>query len=157
MEQVALCFTGWTVTPKRSDDRFRFHFNARRHAPGPKTVLGETIHFPDDPIREGERVLDLLVEHPSTARFISGKLCRTFVSDQPPDALVERVAGAFSNSGGDIRLTLAEIFASSEFRDSADQKFRRPIDYVAAALRVSDVDPGEREWRAIAKGLEALG
>ncbi len=157
VEQVALCFTGWTVTRKRSGDPGRFTFNARLHAPGEKTVLGETIHFPDDPVREGERVLDLLAGHPSTAHFVSKKLCRRFVADQPSAALVERVAARFANSGGDIPATLGEIFASREFLDSADQKIRRPIDHVVAALRVSAIDPGEREWRAIGKGLQALG
>src|SRR5207302_888290 len=86
---------------------------------------------------DGNAVLDLLSHHPSTARFISRKLVQRFVSDDPPEALVQRAADAFSSTGGDIRSVLRAIFESPEMwsRRALRAKVRTPLELVAGSVR----------------------
>src|SRR5208282_3079170 len=97
--EVARCFTGWTIEKPRQNPEFKF--DDRLHDPDPKMVLGKKIHAGG--MKDGEEVIDLLVHDPSTARFISTKLARRFVSDTPPEALVARMAQTFAESDGDIK------------------------------------------------------
>ncbi len=83
--EVARCFTGWTIEKPREHPEFKF--DERLHDPDPKFVLGKKIHAGG--MKDGEEVIDLLVHNPSTAKFISTKLARRFVSDNPPPALVD--------------------------------------------------------------------
>src|SRR5262249_17222336 len=90
--EVARCVTGWTVAqPQFGGD---FFFAKRLHDDGEKTVLGVTIPAGGG-IKDGERVLDILARHPSTAKFISTKLAERFVADDPPAQLVARMAQTF--------------------------------------------------------------
>jgi hypothetical protein len=104
--QVAKVFTGWTI-----DEPYRvgaYEFIDRRHEPGAKTVMGRKISEGGE--REGLEVLHMLATSPATARFISTKLAVRFVSDDPPAALVDRMAGAFLSSGGDMKVVLRTMF-----------------------------------------------
>ncbi|MBA3947164.1 MAG: DUF1800 family protein [Herpetosiphonaceae bacterium] len=132
VEAVARCFTGWTV----QDGAFRFAPN--QHDRTAKTVLGITIPAGGG-IEDGERVLDLLAQHPRTAQFITTKVCRRFVADEPPQSLIDRVAGVFQSTAGDLRQVTAAILHSPEFTASTGQKFRRPFEYVAATARALGV------------------
>src|SRR4029434_9402402 len=87
---------------------------------------------------DGERVIEILTQHPSTARFVAAKLVRRFVSDTPPPALVDRVAATYTSSGGDIPAMLRVIFASREFHgeDASLAKIKKPFEFVASAVRV---------------------
>jgi len=107
--------------------------------------------------QDGNQVLDLLVSHPSTARYISTKLARRFVSDEPPASLVDKLAASFSATGGDIRSVLRTLFTSSEFRASADQKYKRPAEYITSTLRTVAPQLGGSYVRTIAEQLVALG
>jgi uncharacterized protein (DUF1800 family) len=109
--EVARCFTGWTIERPREHPQFKF--DDRLHDPDPKFVLGKKIH--SGGMKDGEEVIDLLVRHASTAKFISTKLARRFVSDAPPDSLVQRMAQSFQSSGGDIRAVLHTMIYSPEF------------------------------------------
>ncbi|HEX5707956.1 MAG TPA: DUF1800 domain-containing protein [Pyrinomonadaceae bacterium] len=145
VQEVARAFTGWTIIAPRGATGGRefleeragtFHFNARAHDDGEKTVLGQKIPAGGG-IEDGRRVIDILVRHPSTARFIATKLARRFVSDEPPPALVARVASAFSKSDGDIKATLRALFSSPEFnsREARRAKIKTPFELAASALR----------------------
>jgi uncharacterized protein (DUF1800 family) len=132
--EVARCFTGWTVAEPRRDPRFIFR--PGMHDPGVKHVLGHDIARGGED--DGTEVLDLLARHPSTARFISLKLARRFVSDDPPEALVRRVTDTFTRTDGDIRSVLRTIFESPEFwsRRFLRAKVRSPLELVAGSVRV---------------------
>ncbi len=138
--EVARCFTGWTMQAPRRDPEFRFE--ERIHDPGTKVVLGKKIHAGG--MKDGEEVIELLARHPSTARFISTKLARRFVSDNPPQALVERMAKTFLASDGDTRAVLKTMIESPEFwsRDAYRAKIKTPFELVASAARAlgADVD-----------------
>src|SRR5579859_7083620 len=95
--EVARCFTGWTIDKPRLNPEFKF--DDRLHDPDPKIVLGRKIHAGG--MKDGEEVIDMLVRNPSTAKFISTKLARRFVSDNPPPELVARMAKTFEQSDGD--------------------------------------------------------
>ena len=99
--EVARALTGWGVNPPRQGGG-GFAFRAQAHDAGPKVVLGHRLKGGRG-IEDGEEVLDIVSRHPSTAMFISRKLAIRFVSDEPPQDLVERAAAAFTRTDGDIR------------------------------------------------------
>jgi uncharacterized protein (DUF1800 family) len=139
--QAALALTGWTMMAPRRDPEFRFE--QRFHGNEPKQILGQTIHAGG--IQDGEQLLDMLVQHPSTAKFISTKLARRFVSDNPPPELVERMAETFLRTGGDIREVLKTMIYSPEFwsRAAYRSKIKKPSELVVSALRATGADMAE--------------
>jgi uncharacterized protein (DUF1800 family) len=138
--EVARCFTGWTIEKPREHPEFKF--DDRLHDPDPKYVLGKKIHAGG--MKDGEEVIDLLVHDPSTARFISTKLARRFVSDTPPPALVDRMAQSFTESDGDILKVMHTMIYSPEFwsRETYRAKIKTPFELVVSAARAlgTDVD-----------------
>jgi uncharacterized protein (DUF1800 family) len=139
--EVARCFTGWTINqPQRGGE---FAFNARLHDKGAKTVLGVTIPAGGG-IEDGEKVLDIVAQHPSTARFISTRLAQRFVADEPPASLVDRMAETFRKTGGDIREVMRTMLNSKEFwsEGAYRTKMKSPFEMVVSAVRAvnGDVD-----------------
>ncbi|HEY0460883.1 MAG TPA: DUF1800 domain-containing protein [Pyrinomonadaceae bacterium] len=162
--EVAKCFTGWTIADpqgyrriaaneiKGTDnkqlnrlqklpgvpddiDSGEFYFNERWHEPGTKTVLGQKIS--EGGMKDGLKVIDLLVAHPSTAKFIAKKLAVKFVSDNPSEDLVARVAKAFQDSKGDIKTTLKALFNDKEFFAPSNYraKIKTPLELAVSAIR----------------------
>ena len=152
VEEVARALTGLTVA-RRGRRKGQVVFRPALHDDGEKQVLGHTL-----PAGQGERdiaqVLDILAAHPATADFIAAKLVRRFVADEPPAALVNRVAQTFRDSGGDIRAMLRVIFLSDEFAD-APPKLKRPFPFLVSALRALHADV--RPTRDLGHWLERLG
>ena len=138
--EVARCFTGWTIEKPREYADFKF--DERMHDPDPKIVLGKKIHAGG--MKDGEQVIDLLARHPSTAKFISTKLARRFVSDTPPASLVARMAKTFESGDGDIRAVLKTMIYSPEFwsREAYRAKIKTPFELVVSTARAlgADVD-----------------
>jgi uncharacterized protein (DUF1800 family) len=147
VQEVARCFTGWTInnprgrmTKEMSNGMDRetgeFFFNPRLHDDGEKIVLGHKIPAGGG-MKDGLKVLEILVNHPSTAKFIATKLSRRFVMDEPTPQLVDRVASAFTKSRGDIRETLRAIFSSPEFNSSAAYraKIKTPFEFAVSSIR----------------------
>jgi uncharacterized protein (DUF1800 family) len=137
--EVARCFTGWTIrVPGRGGD---YEFNPQMHDPGEKTVLGVTIPAGGG-VEDGLKVLDIVVAHPSTARFISRRLAERFVADNPPASLVHKMAQTFASTEGDIRAVLKTMFESREFwsEGAYRAKLKTPLDMVASAVRALDAD-----------------
>ena len=136
--ELAKVLTGWTI--ERPQQGGGFKFNEKAHEPGTKVVLGHKIkeHGED----EGMKMLDVLAHHPSTAKFISRKLAMRFVSDNPPQSLVDRMAETFEKKDGDIREVLRTLFTSPEFwaADSYRAKVKTPLEFVASSARASGVD-----------------
>jgi len=134
VREVARCFTGWGIRRPNEDGTFEFHPAA--HDRGPKRVLGVEIPAGGG-LEDGERVLDLLAAHPSTARFIARKLAQKFVMDAPPPALVERVSQVFLRTGGDLTLTYRALFESPEFWSDAARgsKVKTPLEFTISAVR----------------------
>jgi uncharacterized protein (DUF1800 family) len=136
--QVAEVLTGWTIDqPNRSGT---YRFEERRHEPGSKMVLGKKIGEKGE--AEGLEVLHLLATSPATAQFISTKLAVRFVSDTPPQALVDRMAKAYLASGGDIATVLRTMFDSPEFwsPEVYRAKVKTPEEFVVSAVRASGAE-----------------
>ena len=138
--EVAKVFTGWTI--EKPNDGGGFRFDPRMHEPGPKFVLGHHIKPKGNGEDEGREVLHLLASSPQTAHFISLKLAQRFVSDDPPPALVNRMAKTFQKKKGDIREVLTELFHSPEFwaGDAYRAKVKTPLEFVASAVRATGAD-----------------
>jgi uncharacterized protein (DUF1800 family) len=138
--EVARAFTGWTIEKPRENPQFKF--DERLHDPDPKIVLGKKIHAGG--IKDGEEVIALLSKNPNTARFISAKLARRFVSDTPPAAMVDHMAKTFQKSDGDIREVLHTMIYSPEFWswDAVRAKVKTPFELVVSSVRAlgTDVD-----------------
>jgi uncharacterized protein (DUF1800 family) len=138
--EVARAFTGWSIEKPREYPQFKFE--ERLHDPDPKIVLGKKIHAGG--IKDGKEVIALLAKNPNTARFISTKLARRFVSDTPPPSLVDRMAKTFQKSDGDIREVLRTMIYSPEFwsRDAVRAKVKTPFELVVSSVRAlgTDVD-----------------
>lgn len=134
VQEVARCFTGWTIDRPRQDGTFTFR--PFMHDNKEKVVLGHKVPAGGGS-KDGEIVIDILAKHPSTAKFISTKLVRRFVSDDPPQALVDRVAGIYTKTDGDIREMLKAIFTSREFfaEESHRAKIKSPFELAASAIR----------------------
>jgi hypothetical protein len=132
--EVARCFTGWTINqPQRGG---KFVFNPRLHDNGEKVVLGVTIPAGGGE-KDGEKVLDILARQPATARFISKKLAMRFVADDPPAAMLDRMADTFLKSDGDIRQVMLTMIDSKEFWSvgAYRSKMKSPLEMVASAVR----------------------
>ena len=151
--EVARVFTGWTLKkPKQGEG---FTFEDRMHEPGEKWVLGHRIKPNGE--KEGLEVLHILARHPSTAKFVSSKLAIRFVSDNPPQALVDRMAETFRKKDGDIREVLKTMLHSPEFwsADEYRSKVKTPFEFVISALRATGADIGDAV--PLARQLQSLG
>lgn len=167
--EVAKCFTGWTVADPRgykklagqmingTEEKYQnalerrfgvpdnvksgeFYFNKNWHDNGEKTVFGQKIKA--DGVNDGLKVLDMLVNSPATAKFIARKLAVKFVSDNPSEAFVNRIADAFHKSKGDIKTTLKAIFTDNEFfaPENYRAKIKTPIELVVSSIRTLGAD-----------------
>lgn len=137
--EAARCFTGWTFYSDENDpNRGQFRYDGARHDRFNKFVLCQ--YFPNDAaaMQDGEDTLDLLARHPATARHIAWKLCRRFVSEDPPADLVESTAQVFEanwEQPDQIAITLRHLLTSDSFHGAAGQKFKRPQEWAVSAMR----------------------
>jgi uncharacterized protein (DUF1800 family) len=151
--EVAKVFTGWTLKEPRQGGGF--FFDERKHEPGTKIVLGHKIKEKGE--KEGYEVLHILARHPSTARFICNKMAMRFVSDNPPPALVERMAKTYLKRNGDIREVLKTMIDSPEFwsPEMYRAKVKSPLEFVASALRATDAEVTDA--RPLVRELQVMG
>jgi uncharacterized protein (DUF1800 family) len=151
--ELAKVLTGWTI--EKPQQGGEFNFDERRHEPGKKVVLGK--QFKEGGEGEGMKALEMLAHHPSTAHFISKKLAMRFVSDDPPESLVQRMAQTFMKSDGDIREVLRTMYRSPEFWTSETYraKVKTPLEFVVSAVRASGADV--QTPQALSQQLQKLG
>ncbi len=171
--EVARALTGWTVFPRgKRAEKLRerlergkavgfiqegeFLFRADAHDAGEKTILGVT--FPAGGGKEeGEKVLDMLAAHRSTATFISTKLAKRFVSDAPPKSLIEKLSRTFLETNGDLKAMMKTIAESPEFwsKDARRVKIKSPFELTVSALRAVDADVSNT--RQVSRWIEKQG
>ena len=135
---MAETLTGWTVHEPRKDPEF--FFDERIHAQGKKVVMGRTFSYGGQ--KDGEEALKMLANHPNTAKFISTELARHFVSDNPAEGLVQRMAAEYSATQGDTRSVLKAMIYSPEFwsRESYRAKVKTPYELVASTARALNAE-----------------
>jgi uncharacterized protein (DUF1800 family) len=151
--EVARILTGWTVErPQRGGG---FEFDPNRHEPGTKKALGQK--FKDHGEEEGRELLHYLATRPATAQFISRKLAIRFVSDDPPQSLIDRMADTYLSSGGDISAVLRTLYRSPELWSTSVYrgKVKTPLEYVVSAMRASNANI--QNLRPLTNELRNLG
>jgi uncharacterized protein (DUF1800 family) len=151
--EVARVFTGWTIKqPRQGGD---FAFEERMHEPGDKFVLGHRIKSNGE--KEGMELLHVLAYHPATAKFICSKLAMRFVSDDPPPALVDRMAKTFLKRNGDIRQVLETMLRSPEFwqPEIYRSKVKTPLEFVVSAARATGAQVDDA--LALVRQLQNMG
>jgi uncharacterized protein (DUF1800 family) len=136
---VARALSGWSIYDTATYAEFQF--NPASHDRKEKVILGHTL-----PAGRGEQdgldVIDILAHHPSTAKFISKKLAQRFVADDPPQALVDRMAATFTKTDGDLRAVLQTMFSSVEFMSEGawQAKMKSPLEMVVSSVRAVNAD-----------------
>jgi uncharacterized protein (DUF1800 family) len=151
---VARAFTGWTVLqPNRYAE---FQFNGDWHDRKEKIILEHKLP-PGRGEQDGLDVIDILVKHPSTAKFISKKLAQRFVADDPPKTLVDRMAATFTRTQGDLRAVLQTLFSSTEFLSEAawQSKLKSPLELVVGSVRALNAEA--TDTFALAQRIAELG
>lgn len=134
VEQVTRCFTGWTMWPRSAQATYgTFRFNAAVHDNGQKTVLGNIIPAGGG-MQDGITVINILIDHPSTARYLSKKLCSWLLQEDPPQSVVNDVAAAYTATRGDIKAMIRAALKPNVLADAA-LKYKRPFHHFVSALR----------------------
>lgn len=134
--EVARCLTGWRL--HEPWQRAIVYFDAANHDNGEKHFLGHKI-----PAGGGEsdlnKVIEIVCEHPSTAKFISRKIAARFI-ESPSEQLVQNLATEFKKTDGDIKALLRLVFYSNEFSNDAGKKTKRPFSFMVSTLRALGAD-----------------
>ncbi len=137
--ELARALTGWTLPgrdlPEQAGQTFRYQANL--HEPGTRTVLGRS--YADDGDRQAAAILRDLARAPATATHIATKLARHFVSDEPPQALVRRLADTFLQTDGNLTAVYQELVTASGAMQAATGKFKSPWDWTISGLRALGV------------------
>lgn len=143
IQEVARCLTGWSIS-----GRGHFTFREEWHDDGKKVVLGQEIPAGGGR-KDGDKVLDILINHPSTARFVSTKLVRRFVADDPPPNMIDACVQTWQATGGDIKQIMFTLFTHPDF-EQAPPKLKRPYELLLSILRTTnaryDGDDGLIDW-----------
>jgi uncharacterized protein (DUF1800 family) len=140
VRELARILTGWTVNPQ---DDSGFRFAERLHDNGDKTLLNR--RFTNSGVREGEDAIRMLARHPATARRIATRLATTFVSDQPPQVLIDQLAATFTRTQGDIRAVMQSLVDSPQFWQADSTLFKTPLDFACSALTAAGGATERRE------------
>ncbi len=137
--EVARALTGWSIAMQQGGG---FIFRPEMHDAGEKVVLGHTIPAGRG-LEDGEEVLDIVAQSPATAKFITTKLARRFISDDPPPSVVDRCSQIFTATKGDIRETVGCVVTSPEFFSKAAYraKVKTPFEVVVSAFRAVNAIP----------------
>jgi uncharacterized protein (DUF1800 family) len=145
--------TGWRIAPDAAQGQAASHFEANWHEPGDKTVLGRRYGAGADGL---QHVLAELARHPATAQWVATKLARHFVADEPPPALVERLAQVFLRSEGDLPTVYRALIDADEAWQPTPVKLKSPEDMVISTARVLQLGAAAFERQPDA-GIGALG
>jgi uncharacterized protein (DUF1800 family) len=133
----AKVLTGWTFLPSATnpDHGGEFVFNSLMHEPSEQTLIGKT--YPSGGVQQGRSVLDDLARNPATARHVSTKLARHFIADEPPPALVDRLALRFLETEGDLKEVAKTLVTASESWIPERAKIKRPGEWLVATRRAA--------------------
>ncbi len=153
VRELAMILTGWSIGRPQDDRPGRFMFRPQTHQPGDKTLLGRRYGGGES---EGVKALKDLARQPATARHVAQKLARHFIADDPPAASVDRLAGVFLSTGGDLGAVARALVADEAAWARPLSKLRNPNELVVAALRATGV-PGQVDERRLVGGLRRLG
>ncbi|MDX1412745.1 MAG: DUF1800 domain-containing protein [Candidatus Promineifilaceae bacterium] len=145
--EAARCFTGWTIRNSSSDpvigNTGEFYYRSDWHDRFQKHILGTKVDADQADLVDGQQVLDLLTDHPGTASHIAEKLCRRFISDNPPQSIVDSTAELFyaqRHSPSQLKKVMRHLLNSVEFRTTWGAKTKRPFEVIVSACRACAID-----------------
>jgi uncharacterized protein (DUF1800 family) len=149
--ELSRVLTGWTI-----QGRGNFVFNPAIHDVGTKTVMGMSIQGITgiNGIQEGENVINMLVAHPSTARYIATKMLMWLLTPEPTETQITTVASVYKATGGDIK-SMIRVILNESWLSAAPMKLKRPFHFVASALR--SAKPTVNSLNQMVASLNALG
>jgi uncharacterized protein (DUF1800 family) len=153
--EFAKALTGWSIGGPREAASYegRFAYHAIAHEPGARTVMGK--HYADVGGPQALNVLHDLANHPATAQHIAKKLAIHFVSDDPPPALVSKLAAAFTASGGNLAVVAATLVDADEAWAPQQAKFKTPYEFLISSWRAMDGAPPDAQQ--MTAPLKAMG
>ena len=157
IKELARCLTGWTLRPRSHPEYGAFHFEAAWHDFGSKTVLGVQIPAGGG-TSDADQLIAMLAMHPTTARYVGGKLARFLLSYDPPAALLDEVVATWLATGGDIKAIVRVILRPESMalaHVAAQPKLKRPRHLVASLLRAGHAQVSS--WSPLVEELETLG
>jgi uncharacterized protein (DUF1800 family) len=157
--EFSRALTGWSVPYPRDfangkQPQSAFVFRANAHEPGARRVMGRT--FAEGGVEQGKAILDFLARQPATAKHLSLQLAQHFVSDDPPQSLVDRMAKTYLDHDTDLAAVYRTLIESPEAWESEARKFKTPQDFVISSLRAAQIDLGDRPQPVLAL-LQNLG
>ena len=147
---IAAIFTGWayrqsnTTSDNSQPRQYEFAFFPERHAPGPKTVPFLDVTIPEGGVSEGEQLISILAQHPSTQNRVCGKIVQLLVADQPPANLVSACAAAWDASGGEVVPMLEAILLDPSYITTVEfqrNKVKNPFEYAISMIRAFGAEP----------------
>lgn len=141
VRSMALILTGWTVARLGQEDAGQVRFDAQRHEPGPKHLLGHRI--PEAGEEESRIALSLLAKQPATARHLATKLARHFIADTPPPDAVERLTAAYLDNDGQLLPIYLCLIELDEAWQEPLAKIRTPQELAIAAARAAGRAPAD--------------
>jgi uncharacterized protein (DUF1800 family) len=151
--EFAKALTGWSVGGPRDNAEGRFAYHAIAHEPGARTIMGKRYADVGGP--QALNVLHDLASHPATAQHIAKKLAIHFVSDDPPPALVSKLATSFTTSGGNLAVVAATLVDADEAWAPQQAKFKTPYEFLISSWRAMDGAPAMPQL--MSNPLKAMG
>jgi uncharacterized protein (DUF1800 family) len=127
IKEAARALTGYGF----DRDTWTFRFVARAHDEGNKTIFGHSGNW------DGDKLVELILEQPATARYIARKLFVFFVHDAPDEPTIDALAQVLRQSDYEIAPVLKTIFLSREFyRERAlAAHIKSPAELVVGTVR----------------------
>ncbi len=160
IQELAKAITGWSVARPEKEEGHGFLFRERAHQPGQRNVLGKT--YPDTGASQGETILRDLAVHPATARYVSWKLARHIISDQPPADLVDKMQEQWLKTSGNLKEVITVLIQHPQSWQIEQQKLKTPREFLVSVCRATDgVSPRkknrEQQSRMLVNTLTAMG
>ncbi|MFK0572676.1 DUF1800 family protein [Endozoicomonas sp.] len=160
IQELAKAITGWSVARPEGKEDHGFLFRERAHQPGQRTVLGKK--YPDTGTTQGEAILRDLAVHPATARYVSRKLARHMISDQPPADLVDKMQTQWLKTGGNLNDVITILIQHPQSWQIEPQKLKTPREFLVSVCRATDsLSPRkknvEQHSRMLVNTLTAMG
>jgi uncharacterized protein (DUF1800 family) len=144
INEIARCFTGWTIrVDANAPGGYTTLFAPGIHDFGGKAVLGELVPANLPVARDGERVCEIIADHPQCVRYIATKLWHFFAAGEPPTTVLDRMTAAYAANDHSIREMLRVMFLADEFyaRAATDQQVKSPYELIAGTMRTLEIDP----------------
>ncbi len=151
---LANIITGWTLARENKNVVMRFSFQPNMHEPGSKILLHKT--YQEEGIEEGIKALNDLARHPATAKHIATKLARHFISDEPPQKAIDKLAHTFLKTDGDLAAVYHTLIGLKQAWEKPLEKFKNSYEFVISALRLHEVKIQDKQINQTLRAINII-